>query len=173
MIKQFALATLALAVLSVTATRAADDRELAFPENYRTEFTRYYNSDRLLEDEQTIRIYANRIAWDGAQKDGKLPSGSVLVAEIYAAKKDADGDVIESTLGRRIPGAFKAIALMERRDGWDDQYADDLKVGNWEFEVFSPVGENLGKDTTSCRECHHPLTDTEFIFSIEHLMAAN
>ena len=38
--------------------------------------------------------------------------------------------------------------MMERRAGWDDQYPDELKVGDWEFEVFSPTGENLGKDTT-------------------------
>ena len=36
--------------------------------------------------------------------------------------------------------------------------------------MFSPSGENLGKDTTACRECHHPHDDTEFMYSIEHLM---
>ena len=98
---------------------------------------------------------------------GKLPDGSVLVAELYAALKDSDGEVVESQIGRRVPGDFKAIAVMERRKGWDDQYPEELKVGDWEFEVFSTSGENLGKDTSGCRECHHPLTDTEFMFSIE------
>ena len=96
----------------------------------------------------------------------------MLVAELYAAQKDAAGEVIESTVGRRLPGTFKAIAVMERRAGWDDQYSDDLKVGDWEFEVFGTDGKNLGKDTTACRACHHPLTDSEFLFSIEHLIAA-
>ena len=62
---------------------------------------------------------------------------------------------------------------MERREGWDAKYPDELKVGDWEFEVFSPTGENKGADTTACRECHHPLTDTEFTFSYEHIAAAN
>ena len=70
-----------------------------------------------------------------------------------------------------LPAISRAIAVMERRSGWDDQYADELKVGDWEFEVFSPSGENLNKDTTGCRACHHPLTDTEFTFSIDHLAA--
>ena len=151
---------------------AIEDRVLAFPENYRENFTLYFTGDRLFAEEQTIRIYANEVAVSGMKASGNLPDGSVLVAELYAAVKDADGNVIESALGRRVPGDFKAIALMERRGGWDDQYGDDLKVGNWEFEVFSAAGENLGKDTTGCRECHHPLGDSQFLWSIEHLKAA-
>ena len=160
-------------LIGAPAALAQEDRVLAFPQEYRTEFIRYYSGDRLLAEEQTITLYANSIAAEGARKDGKLPAGSVLLAEIYAARKDADGNVIASGLGRRVQGELKAIALMERRDGWDDQYSDELKVGDWEFEVFSPDGKNLGKDTTACRECHQPLGDAEFLFSLEHLAASN
>lgn len=169
--KRFTIAAALAAVIAFPAS-AGEDRELAFPENYRENFTLYFTGDRYIAGEQTIRIYANDIALNGAASDGKMPDGSVLVAELYAAQKDADGEVIESAIGRRIQGEFKAIALMERRAGWDDQYSDDLKVGDWEFEVFSTDGKNLAKDTTSCRECHHPLADSEFMFSIEHLTAA-
>ena len=169
--KRLAFATAIAASLAMPVS-AGEDRELAFPENYRDNFTLYFSGDRYIAEEQTIRIYANDIAVEGASKGGKLPDGSVLLAEIYAAQKDADGEVIESNIGRRLQGEFKAIALMERRAGWDDQYPDELKVGDWEFEVFSTDGKNLAKDTTSCRECHHPLTETDFMFSIEHLMAA-
>ena len=169
--KRFTIAA-ALAATIAFPVSAGEDRVLEFPENYRDTFTLYFSGDRYLADEQTIRIYANDIAVNGARKDGKMPDGSVFLAEIYAAQKDADGDVIESAIGQRLQGEFKAIALMERRAGWDDQYADELKVGDWEFEVFSTEGKNLAKDTTSCRECHHPLADSEFMFSIEHLVAA-
>lgn len=165
------IAVLATA-FAATAAQAGEDRVLEFPEDYRTKFIQYYSGDRLLADGQTITLYANTIALEGARKDGSLPDGSVLVAEIFAAVTDGGGEVIESTLGRRVPGAFKAIAVMERRAGWDNQYSDDLKVGDWEFDVFSVAGENLGKDPTSCRECHRPLDDSEFLFSIEHLVAA-
>lgn len=169
--KQLALTTALLAAVATAPLIAADDRALDFPEGYKEDFTLYFTGDRVFEDEQTIKIYGNNIALEGVQKDGKLPEGSVLVAELYAALKDSDGDVIESQIGRRVSGEFKAIAVMERRAGWDDQYPEELKVGDWEFEVFSTSGENLSKDTTACRECHHPLTDTEFMFSIEHLAA--
>ena len=170
--KRLALTTALLAAIAVTPLIAAEDRVLDFPKGYKEDFTLYFTGDRVFEEEQTIRIYANDVALEGVKKDGKLPDGSVLVAELYAALKDNEGHVIASQIDRRVPGGFKAIAVMERRVGWDDQYAEELKVGDWEFEVFSTSGENLGKDTTGCRECHHPLTDTEFLFSIEHLAAA-
>lgn len=169
--KRLALAA-ALAATIALPVSAGEDRELAFPQNYRQDFTQYYDNDRLLAEEQTIRIFANAVALDGVRADGKVPDGSVLVAEIFKAQKDADGAVIESALGHRLPGDLAAVVVMERRAGWDDQYADELKVGNWEFEVFSPDGKNLAKDTTACRECHHPLADSEFMFSYEHLAAA-
>ncbi|MBU1212623.1 MAG: cytochrome P460 family protein, partial [Alphaproteobacteria bacterium] len=78
----------------------------------------------------------------------------------------------KSALGRKLPGKMKAIAVMERRDGWGDQYEEGMKVGNWEFEVFSPDGKNLNKDISACRACHQPLNRSEFMFSLEHLIAA-
>ena len=161
-----------LAAAAATPLLAMEDRVLDFPEGYQENFTLYFTGDRYFEEEQTIRLFANDIALEAVKSDGVLPDGSVLVAEIYGALKDDEGAVVESQIGRRVPAEFKAIAVMERRDGWDDQYPEELKVGDWEFELFNPAGENLNRDMTGCRECHHPLTDTEFTFSIEHLAAA-
>ena len=158
--------------LSACAAKASDVT-LTLPSDYKGTFDNYMVSDRLGQEDQVISLFANDIARTGARTDGKLPYGSVLIGEIYEAKADADGAIVESQLGRRVPAKLKAIVMMERQEGWDNQYADDLKVGDWEFEVFSPEGKNLGKDTTACRECHHPLTDTEFTFSYAHIGGAN
>lgn len=157
----------------VAGAALADDVVLDLPADYKTAFDNYLVSDRLGQEDQVISLFANDMAREGARADGTLPYGSVIVGEIYGAKTDADGAVVESQLGRRVPAELKAIVMMERREGWDAQYPDELKVGDWEFEVFSPAGENLAKDTTACRECHHPLTDTEFTFSHAHIGAAN
>ena len=149
-----------------------NDVVLELPANYKSTGP-YLVTDRLNQDDEVMVIFANATAREGARTDGKLPNDSVLIGEVYTAKADADGEIIESQLGRRIPDKLKAIVMMQRRAGWDDQYPDELKVGDWEFEVFSPTGENLGKDTTSCRECHHPLTETEFTWSYDHIAAAN
>lgn len=164
---------LALASGLIAGTAIAEDVTLELPANYRENFDNYMISDRLGQEDQVISLFANSIARDGARADGKLPFGSVLVGEIYTAKADSDETILESQLARRIPEKLKAIVVMERQDGWDDQYPDDLKVGNWEFEIFSPTGENLNKDTTACRECHHPLTETEFTWTFDHIAAAN
>lgn len=149
-----------------------EDRVLDFPADYRDAFTAYYSGDRYLNEDQTIRLYANDIALRAAQAGAELPDGSVLVAELFAAQTDSDGEILESAIGRRISGKMKAIAVMERRAGWDAQYPEDLKTGDWEFELFSTSGENLNRDTSGCRSCHNPLSDTQYMFSIEHLTAA-
>ena len=166
------LSLLAVSAMALTAN-AAEDVVLELPADYKTTFDNYLTADRLNQEDQVIVLYANSVARAGARSDGKLPFGSILIGEIYKAKTDADGAVVESQLSRRIPGELSAIVMMERRDGWDNQYPDELKVGDWEFEVFSPTGENLGKDTTACRECHHPLTESEFVWSYAHIGGVN
>jgi hypothetical protein len=154
-------------------TALAEDVTLNLPADYRTAFDNYLIADRLGQEDQVIALFANDVARSGARADGRLPYGSVLVGEIYKAQTDAEGQVIESALGRRIPAELAAIVLMERREGFDAQYPEALKVGDWEFEVFSPAGDNLAKDTTACRECHAPLTDTEHTFTFAHIGGAN
>lgn len=166
-------AVFASVAIFATQTFAMEDRVLEFPADYKTGFDKYLISDRLYQDDQVISLYANETARKAALEGAPLPDGSVLVGEIYKVKLDEDGEVIESALGRRIPSELSAIVVMERRAEWAEQYPDDLKVGGWEFEVFSPAGENLGKDTTSCRECHQPLANTEYLWSFEHLSGAN
>ncbi len=167
--KRFTIAA-ALAATIAFPVSAGEDRVLEFPENYRDNFTLYFSGDRYLADEQTIRIYANDIAVNGARSDGKLPYGSVLIGELTPAVTDADGEPLESSLGHLISsGEVATIVMMQRIEGNDARYSDELKVGDWEFEVFSPAGENLAKDTTACRECHHGHEDTEFMYSLEHL----
>ena len=161
------------ALISAAAPAHAADVTLELPTNYRTTLDNYLISDRLGQEDQVISLFANEIARDGVRANGELPYGSILVGEIYKAKKNQDGEVIDSAIGRRIPGELAAIVMMERREGWDAQYPDELKVGDWEFEVFSPSGENLARDTTACRECHHPLTESEFTFSYAHIGGAN
>ncbi|MEM7026269.1 MAG: cytochrome P460 family protein [Pseudomonadota bacterium] len=151
------------------AGAAAGPENVQWPAAYKDTYTYYYEGDRLTTEKQSIRIYANPVALEGAESDGKLPYGSVLVAELYSVKLDGDGNPIESALGRRVIDKLAAIAVMERGEGFDAEYGEDLKVGDWEFAVFSPAGERLDKAVTACRECHHPLTNTEFVWSYDHL----
>ncbi|MEO1281761.1 MAG: cytochrome P460 family protein [Pseudomonadota bacterium] len=150
----------------------ADDlsKRVAFPAGYETTFKNYVSLDRTGNDDQIIRLFANEQAVKAAQAGEALPDGSVLIGEIYKAKKNEKGEVIESGLGRRIRGKFAAVAVMEKRAGWGDAFSDDLKNGDWDFAIFSPSGERLTKkNVDSCRSCHAPLKDTQHMFSLEHL----
>jgi hypothetical protein len=148
----------------------AGPENVEWPANYKTEFANVFNGDRTANDKQVIRIFANETAVAGARADGKLPYGSVVVGELYSVKLNADGKPVTSALGRRIIDKPAAIVVMQRGQRFDAEYADELKVGDWEFAVFSPAGDRLNKDVTACRQCHHPLADKEFLFSYEHLV---
>lgn len=148
----------------------ADDKktEIQFPKDYK-KHTLYYTGDRVApNDGQTIRIYANDIAVQGMKRGGKFPYGSVLTAEVYKAKKDEDGDVIESTLGRRLEGQLAVVAVMEKIKGAGEKWKGDLNNGDWDFATFKPDGTVAKKDLAKCAECHAPLKDTQHVFSIEH-----
>ena len=167
------LAACAVLAFAVPAATALEDRKLILPADYKTAFDNYYVAGRYIQEDQVISLYANSTARQAARAGAPLPDGSVIVGEIYSAKKDDAGEVLQSALGRRVADELKAIVVMERQSAWGDQYPEGLKVGGWEFEVFSPSGQNLAKDTTACRECHEPHGDTEYLFSIEHMAATN
>ena len=151
------------------STAQAGSENVNWPDDYKNNFTHYFSGDRTVNNKQIIRLYANDIAISGFRSNGKLPNGSVVVGELYAARMDDKGQPVLSSLSRRIAEKLSAIVVMERGDGFDAGYPDGLKTGNWEFAVFNTAGKKLEKDITGCRACHHPLTDKEFIFSYEHL----
>jgi len=94
----------------------------------------------------------------------------VIVGEVYKAKKDKDGNVIESSLGRRVRDKLAAIAVMEKGQGWGSTLPEDMRNGDWDFAIFSPEGERLNKDLNACRSCHAPMTKTQHLFSSDHLV---
>ncbi len=148
----------------------AGDSKVQLPADYKSTFTNYVSNDRIQNEDQTVRIFANDIAMQGPGKDGKLPYGSVLVAEVYKAKKDKDGNIVTSILNRRVRGKFALIGVMERKKGYGEGRADGLKTGDWDFGAFKPDGSVADKDLNDCRACHSPLSSTHHVFSYEHLV---
>lgn len=163
-----AVAAASAFALSLTMARAQEER-ISFPADYATEFTNYLSLDRHANDGQIMRIFANDIAMQGPGPDGRLAEGAVVVGEIYAVLKDADGNVVLSELGRRIRGNLAAIAVQEKGAGWGEAFPDELRNDDWDFALFSPDGERRDTDLDSCRACHSPLEDRDHLFSFQHL----
>lgn len=156
--------------LSVVVTIAlADEERISFPADYSTKFHNYLSLDRVQNDDQIIRLFANEIALNAAKEGRELPNGSVIVGEVYKAKKDKDGNVVESSLGRRVRDKLAAIAVMEKREGWGAAFSEDLRNSDWDFAIFAPDGKRLKKDLNTCRSCHAPLKEAQHLFSFEHL----
>lgn len=163
--KKVAILLLGIATLSL----AAEDARVQFPAEYRESFVEYLSLDRTQNPDQVIRLFANTVAMQGADENGELAGGSVLVAEVYAARKDAEGNVVESDLGRRIAEELLLVAVMEKQDDWQASSASSISVGDWDFGAFRPSGEVAGSNLDSCRACHAPLRTTDFLFSLDHL----
>lgn len=168
MLKRLFIGAGALVLFSSVAV--SEDR-IAFPADYKKDMINYLSLDRTQNDDQVIRLFAPKSALDAAKKGGELPYGTVLVAEIYKAKKDDKGEVIESVLGRRVRDKFAAIAVMQKEKGWGDKFAAEFKNGDWDFAIFSPKGERLvKKDLNKCRSCHAPHKETQHLYSLEHMV---
>ncbi len=164
------LAIVALLGLVLSSAAFADGERVTYPADYRTSMENYLSLDRTQNDDQIIRLFASKKALAAAKAGEQLPDGTVLVAEVYKAKKDKDGNVIESALGRRIRGKFAAVGVMQKGAGWGKTLPEEFRNGDWDFAIFSPKGERLvKKDLNKCRACHAPLTKTQHLFSLEHM----
>ncbi len=158
-----------LASMLLASNLAAEPNKIEFPENYKTEFTNYLSLDRTQNPDQTIRLFANDIAMQGMCEDGKLPYGSVIVAEVYKAQKDKDGKVLTSSLNRRIRDKFALVAVMKRGEGFGGKLPAQFRNEDWDFAAFKPDGTPAKKDLNSCRSCHVPYKDKHHLFSYDHL----
>ena len=156
-------------LLLLTSTAVAEEERIKFPENYRADYVNYLNLDRIQEEDQIIHLFANKIAVDGVKATGEFPDGSILIGEVYKAKKDEDGEVIESILGQRVRGELALVAVMEKQAGWGDSFDEEHRNDDWDFAAFKPDGSSAPKDLNECRACHAPLTDLRHVFSYEHL----
>ena len=106
-----------------------------------------------------------------AQAGKELSYCTVLVAELSKVKKDADGEVIESALGQRICGKFAAVAVMQKGEGWGEEFSPEFRNGDWDFAIFSPKGERLVKrNLNDCCACSQPLAETQRLFSLAHMV---
>ncbi len=156
-------------LLSLNVLSVAYADNISFPADYEQTFTNYLSLDRTQNPDQIIRLFANEQALKGVDSDGKFPYGSILVGEIYTTKKDAEGNILKSTLGQRIRNKLALIAVMQREEGFGEAFPEGLKNGDWDFATFKPDGTVADKDLNACRACHAPLVDVDHVFSMEHL----
>ena len=82
----------------------------------------------------------------------------------FKAQPGADGKPAKDANGRFIKGDLVAYTVMEKRSGWGTEYPDDIRNGEWEYQVFGPdKAVNAKANLTACFQCHKPHAGQQFI----------
>ena len=141
---------------------------VTFPESYKTTFTKYHTIN-FPATKQVRYYYANGAALQAAKGDQPLPNGSVLFAEVYSAKLDADKKPLTGGDGFFVPDQLLFYTAMAREAGWGKDIPEMLRNEDWNYAAFSTAKEQRPVNQAECFACHKPLDKTSFTFTLRQL----
>jgi len=145
---------------------------VTFPEGYKDTFTKYYTMN-FPATKQVRYYYANKAAVAAAKAGKPLPDGSVLFAEVYAAKLDADGKPVMGGDGFYVADKLLFYTAMARAAGWGKDIPEMLRNGDWNYAVFTADKQHKpGVNQAECLACHKPLDNTSYTFTLKQLAEA-
>jgi cytochrome c553 len=145
---------------------------VSFPENYQRTFIKYHTIN--FPATRQVRYYYMNPTVSQAAKEGKaLPNGSVLFAEVYSAKLDADKKPITGSDGFYVADQLLFYTAMARDAGWGKDIPEMLRNEDWNYAVFTNAKQlRPGVNQAECLACHKPLDKTSYAFTIEQITAA-
>ena len=166
------LSVAALAAVSLTVAVRAGGDKVAFPENY-AKGVLYHTFD--VPDTKLYReIYTSATALAAAKADQPMPSGTVITMVSYKAKLNSEGSPEKDGSGRFIKTQeIAGYGVMEKRTGWGAEYPDDIRNGEWEYQVFkADKTVNDKANLKGCFTCHKPHDKQDFVFSFDKMKTA-
>ena len=139
----------------ITAVRRMVPRIPMFVEGF-TKQVRYY--------------YANGVAVHAAKTGVPLPDGSMMFAEVYSARLDADKKPVMGSDGFFVADKLIFYTAMGRDAGWGADIPDMLKNENWNYAVFTLDKQvRPGVNQAECLACHKPHDNTSYLFTLKEL----
>jgi cytochrome c553 len=145
---------------------------IAFPENYKSTYTKYHTIN-FPATKQVRYYYANPVALKAARDGRALPDGSVLLAEVYSAKLDADKKPVNGSDGFYVPDQLLSYTAMQREAGWGKDIPEMLRNEDWNYAVFTTGKQHRpGVNQAECLACHKPLDKVSYTFTLDQLKAA-
>ncbi|MDR4496021.1 MAG: cytochrome P460 family protein [Nitrospirales bacterium] len=133
------------------------DGELMFPKDYKS-FPAFLTG---IQKPDAVRdLYINPVGAK-AQSGQAFPDGSIMVMEIYNAKKNTAGEFEKGANGTLVKADLAKVFVMQKGAGWGKHAPDILKNGDWIYSAFKANGERLDVDYAACRGCHLPLGDSK------------
>ena len=142
---------------------------VTFPENYKSSFTKYHTIN--FPATRQVRYYfANNASLQAAKEGRALPDGSVLFAEVYSAKLDADKKPVMGGDGFFVPDQLVGYTAMEREAGWGKDIPEMLRNENWNYAVYTAAKQpRPGVNQAECLACHKPLDKVSYTFTLKEL----
>ena len=145
---------------------------VTFPEGYKESFVKYHTIS-FPATKQVRYYYANKTAVAAAKAGKPLPDGSVLFAEVYAAKLGADGKPVAGGDGNFAAEKLVAYTAMAREAGWGKDIPEMLRNENWNYAVFTADKQHRpGVNQAECLACHKPLDNVSYTFTLKQLAGA-
>lgn len=164
MIRRSAIPT-TLAVAGLVAVIASAGTELVdYPRGFETDFVRYQVVDR--PDREIARfMYMDRPSWEVAKPGEPLPHGSIVVMEDHLVRMKGEEPVRDAE-GRLIPtDETTNVFVMEKQEGWGEEYPEETRNGEWEYAWFTPDGERTDRSMDGCFECHKAQAAEDYTFT--------
>ncbi|HSD52627.1 MAG TPA: cytochrome P460 family protein [Burkholderiales bacterium] len=145
---------------------------VTFPEGYKDTFTKYHTIN-FPATGQVRYYYANQAAVQAAKQGKPLPDGSVLFAEVYAAKVDANKKPVMGSDGFFVAEKLLFYTAMARGAGWGKDIPEMLRNENWNYAVFTLDKQHRpGVNQAECLACHKPLDKASYTFTLKQLAEA-
>jgi cytochrome c553 len=145
---------------------------VTFPEGYRDTFVKYHTIN-FPATGQVRYYFANKTAVQAAKEGKPLPDGSVLFAEVYAAKRDADKKPVMGSDGFFVPEKLLFYTAMARGAGWGSDIPEMLRNENWNYAVFTlDKQQRPGVNQAECLACHKPLDKVSYTFTLKQIAEA-
>jgi len=145
---------------------------VTFPEGYKDTFVKYHTIN-FPATKQVRYYYANAAAVTAAKAGQPLPDGSVLFAEVYAAKLDGSGKPATGGDGFYAADKLLFYTAMARDAGWGNDIPEMLRNADWNYAVFTTDKQHRpGVNQAECLACHKPLDNVSYTFTLKQIAEA-
>lgn len=140
------------------------DGDLTVPSDYKN-WPKFLSDIQRADTKQVRDIYINPVG-NSTRMGDAFPNGTISVMEIYKAREAADGMPLKGPDGKFVKGDLVKIAVMGKGPGWGDTVSPpELRNGDWIYSMYMADGKTRAPDdTATCRSCHLPLKDKDYIF---------
>jgi len=145
---------------------------VTFPEGYKDTFTKYHTIN-FPATKQVRYYYANHTAVTAAKAGKPLPDGSVLFAEVYSAKLDAENKPLTGADGFFVSDKLLQYTAMASGESWGQDIPEMLRNAGWNYAIFNNEKQlQTSVNQAVCLACHKPLADVSYTFTLKQLSEA-